>query len=289
MDLKVIAGSDRRIWGLASSPDPDRENDSITRAAMEEALAFFMRHPILHLYHTERPVGIVSRAWFKGDDLFIEGKIWDGPDLDDVWNLIQRGILTQWSIKGRPRKRTGGSCPLPPALRTSPCSIESLWLDSISICPKGTAMNQKTFADVVKGMIQKASTSTNTSLIHATPDGVCRGRKKQEIKKMADPNETPPANPPEGGSGSDPIEERLARIEARLDALEGAQSGPGENLDDTPDLQKARTELEAMRAEMDALKKAIVTGRNPIIVPGEQPPQSRNPAVSNVKAFGGLK
>lgn len=251
MDLGVLEGSGRRIWGLASSPEPDRENEIVTRAAMEEALHFFLKHPIIHYYHTERPIGILTKAWFQGNDLYVEGEIWGDESADDIWAAIQKGTLTQWSIYGRPRARTG-PCSLPPSQRSSPCVTKALWLDSISLCPGGTAINAKTFADVVKALTLKATTTTNTALIHATPDGVGRGGRRTEIEKMVDTTEMPPAGPPEGGGEADPLEDRLASIEARLTAIEEKMAAPTEpeeenTLDDTPEVQKA---LDGLQTEL---------------------------------------
>ena len=134
---------------MVSSPKPDRENEVIETSAMRQALHNFMKHPILHLQHTERPVGIAIEAVVKSTgETHIEAEIFETDDTDDVWDLIEKGGLSKFSIYGR-RKQTAGQCHLSPNQRSGPCITKSLDLWSISIV--GTnAVNQDTYLEIAK-------------------------------------------------------------------------------------------------------------------------------------------
>lgn len=124
----VISESDRSIRGIATAPIFDRENELITRAAIEKALPYYMEIPTLTVNHTERPVGIVTKAEFDDKDrLVIEARIGMSPACDDVWNLVKSGVLNSFSIAGRRRESTCNG-------NGQACVTKSLWLDSITIC-----------------------------------------------------------------------------------------------------------------------------------------------------------
>ena len=127
----------------------DRENELILTDAIRKALPQYMAHPILHLQHTERPVGTVTKAEIDAEGaLQIEGSIFETPDTDDVWTDIQKGILNKFSIYG---KRDDGTfeCKLSPESRNSPCVTKALTLFSISLVGEN-AMNEKTYLNVAK-------------------------------------------------------------------------------------------------------------------------------------------
>ena len=65
MDLEP--STDRQIYGRAHFPDLDREKELIVIEAIEKALPDFMKHPILHYQHSERPVGMVNKAYIKNE------------------------------------------------------------------------------------------------------------------------------------------------------------------------------------------------------------------------------
>lgn len=162
--LQVLAeftfDTDRKIKGCAHFPAVDRENELILSDAIRKALPQYMQHPILHVQHTERPVGTLTKAEIDAEGaLQIEGTIFDTPDTNDVWADIQKGILNKFSIFGR---RDSGSyeCALSPDQRTSPCVTKALTLFSISIVGEN-AMNTRTFLEVAKGM--KGDTTEDTT------------------------------------------------------------------------------------------------------------------------------
>lgn len=290
MDVSVLSGgSSRRIAGVASTPDIDRENEIILKSAIHDALEFFMQHPIIHLNHSERPIGTVTKATFQGNDLYIEADIYDDDSTTDVWDDILRGTLSQWSIFGRPRAREG-QCNVPAGRRTGPCITKALWLDSISLCPGGNAINTRTFATIIKAM------TSGSSLVHATADGVgCTKRK--EIKKMEEVNDIPPVGPEEGIDEQDPIAqilEILEQIRAVLIPEETEEEAPGEDPLMTAgpeDIMKAETpptleeRLDALELENKTLRKSIV-GKTPYVIPEQLTPEDKKSlGVANIAAF----
>jgi phage head maturation protease len=148
IDFEPI-GKGRKIRGTVSTPSPDRENEIITTGAFREALSNFMKHPILHVHHTERPVGIASSAVVKATgETHIEAEIFCSEDTDDVWEDILKGKLNKFSIYGR-RKKAEGPCHLSPSQRMSPCVTKSLDLWSISLVGDN-AINQDTYIEIAK-------------------------------------------------------------------------------------------------------------------------------------------
>lgn len=152
--LQLIADfsftTDRKIRGCAHFPSVDKENELILTEAVKKALPQYMQHPILHIQHTERPVGTVTKAEIDAEGaLQIEGSIFDTPDTNDVWTDIESGKLNKFSIFGR-RDHGTYECSIPPDRRISPCVTKALTLFSISIVGEN-AMNPNTFLEVAKG------------------------------------------------------------------------------------------------------------------------------------------
>lgn len=245
-------GKSRKIWGVASTEARDREKEIISETAITKALADFMALPIIHWYHTERPVGWVEKSQYgnvkeivkaMGIDtslenlpargLVVKGEIKNTPDTDDVWNAIEKGLVDEWSICGT-RRAGSPECDIPPHKRTSPCITKAMHLWSISLCPRGAGQNRTTFAEIVKAM-----TSSGSNLIHPTVDGV-----RRSIKKM-DPEQTPaaPAAPPveaepAAQEQTDPLQEILALLAMIAEHLGvkagGEDSEAGEELPPIP-------------------------------------------------------
>ena len=92
-DFDVINKSDRVIRGIASVEDVDRENEIITKAALQNALDGFKQLPILHLQHTERPAGLITKGEITDRGFEIESKIPKHKQWDDIWERIEKGDL----------------------------------------------------------------------------------------------------------------------------------------------------------------------------------------------------
>lgn len=230
-------GKSRKIWGVASTEAQDREKEVIAETAIQKALENFMALPIIHWYHSERPIGWITKARY-GDvvlqdgrttrGLEVEGEIKATTDTDDVWNAIVKGMVDEWSIYGT-RRAGSQECNIPAHMRTSPCITKAMHLWSISLCPRGTGQNRTTFVEIVKAM-----TSSGSALIHPTVDGT------RSIKKMApEPELDPGSPPPEPGMGEDTaqspeeiLQEILATVKEIKDHIGAGgeeESAPGED------------------------------------------------------------
>lgn len=218
------------VTGCASVPVPDNENEIVTKEAIETALPDFMQLSILHLDHTERPVGPITESWFEGDMFMIRGPIKPTDDCKDVRIRIKSGELSQFSIFGR---RIAGtpSCRLNPSQRSEICKTTRLFLDSVSICPKGNAINGNSYLEHNGGgIVEKAINTADSAMIHTVADG------NQEKIKM---DENAPA-PADNGPGSDVLQQILDAITGLSDRVETLEQQYTELTSVEPeDVQKA--------------------------------------------------
>lgn len=179
---------------MAHTPTIDKEKEIILSEAIKKALPYFMELPIIHLNHSERPIGIVKSARIAEDQLIIEGNFKNTSDADDVWGEILAGRLNKFSIYGR-RLEGSPECSVDPNLRNQPCITKAIWLDSISVCGDN-AINPNTFLEVIKSFESKAET-TGSSLTHNTVDGTRSNRKMAQAGLSMPQNETVTSQPVE--------------------------------------------------------------------------------------------
>jgi len=240
MDLSWAEEGDQRvIRGCASIPQVDRENELVLSSAVADALDNFMALPVLHLDHTERPIGLVTSATMNPDGaLMIQGTVKNTDDCDDVWSRIKSGELAQYSIYGR-RVEGSKSCKLHPDRRDEPCKTLKLHLDSISVCPAGNAINPSTFVEIVKGIVVK-SMNSESALIHETADGT-----KENID-MVENTEAPPAeSAPDGDLMQQVVDavtgmnDRLAALEQTVEEMTSVEPEDIEKADEDPDYDGA--------------------------------------------------
>lgn len=176
-DPAEILNSPRKVKGKFHTPLVDKDQEYIEGKAVRNAVPDFIHLPILHDFHKERTVGIVTRVVELSDGSFdFEGLIKATDDCNDVWELIEKGNYDQVSLFG---KRTCGSkaCAVRPGQRTEPCITTALRLDSISVCDD-KARNEGTSLYIAKGgkvvftandELIKAET-TESSLMHTATD-----------------------------------------------------------------------------------------------------------------------
>ena len=251
-DLNVLDDSTRKVYGLATDPHLDRENETILKAAIEQALPNFMMLPIMHLDHTERPVGWFTKAEFRGQDLYVEACVKPTSDCDEFWADVVKasrsGRPYQFSIYGDRLDCTPSCALLPddPRRQVEPCITKALELYSISICQPGTAINPNTFAEVMKAMsIERTNTQrpcrkatdSASSMIHPTTDGKYP---KEVTKTMEPPQKKEEENPEapkepikdadagpemrteESGGDMKPVIDLLTQVVQRLQSLESS-------------------------------------------------------------------
>lgn len=195
LDFEAMLKSDRDFSGTFHKPVVDKENDIIPASAMDRAMDDFMVLPTLQEVHTERTVGIITKAWKTSEDEYkFEGKIKPGEDCNDVWNKIKKGEYDGLSIGGR-RIKYSKECSIPSAIRDSPCVTQKLKLYNVSVC--SSPVNPEASVDdvnkVAKGgngddltSYQKAET-TQSGLCHPTYDGTKKkGENMDEVENSDD-------------------------------------------------------------------------------------------------------
>jgi hypothetical protein len=220
-----ILSSPRKVKGKFHTPMIDKDNEYVQGEAVRNAVPDFMHLPILHDFHKERTVGIVTRVVELSDGSFdFEGLIKATDDCNDVWELIEKGNYDQVSIYG---KRTCGSdsCSMRPEARKEPCVTTAVRLDSISVCDE-KARNEGTSLYVAKGAkvvfnaneeLIKAET-TDSSLMHTVTDKPKKGYKinsKGEVIRTDTPSRAtcPQYERQELGKGEDMNDEMKGKIE----------------------------------------------------------------------------
>lgn len=179
------------ISGIANSPIPDRENELISSDAMEKAIPAFLKLPVLHVDHTERPVGGITacRVLKSGDpvlnpnhrdfdikakegDTYFKAYIPEDGDCDDVWDAIEKGRYNRISIYGV-RTMASAECKLHPHERVSPCVTKAIRLWSFSLVGEN-AINPNSYIKIAKSfsenLCDEFEEKTNELIKAAFPD-----------------------------------------------------------------------------------------------------------------------
>lgn len=317
-------GSGRRIKGTVSTPTPDRENEIISPSAFREALKNFMKHPILHVQHTERPVGIVHSATVQPTGKTdIEAEIFSTDDTDDIWDSILKGTLCKYSIYGK-RKVGNDACKLAPTARRSPCITKSLDLWSISLVGNN-AINQETFVEIAKANLPEEESDhflENLALIYKSEtsnDGLKGEIMVPEPEPVKEEIQTIEESP-ELSVVKSANDDRLTKIEASIEIIAKAVeklAAPAVLTDETPqnlapivtkaddvDLEpiiKARVEgavgdirksmddlsesVKSLRATLDEMQETVVRKSGPVVyVPASD--DEFNPYLANAAVIG---
>ena len=283
-DFEVLSKSERTIRGVASVESIDRENELITKSALKEAIGGFEQLPILHYQHTERPIGICTKAQITDRGLEIEGKIPSHPQWDDIWERITKGDLTKYSIHGR-RRVFSPECKLAVNSRDSPCITKGLYLDSISIVSGATAINQDTFVEVVKAMrdelanstnnLNKASDNISISMASEEPTQAMETPKELDIDiTKADQENLVSTEDHKSSIDTDAIVKAQTELTSRLDELSKALSEIPSLKTQIEELTKANAELteqnKAMSEKLDNVSNEVIMKGSEIVIIPEQ-------------------
>jgi len=216
--------SDRKIYGVAHVPVIDRENEIILADAIRKALPEYMKLPILHVQHTERPVGTVTKAFVdESGKLHIYADIKDTEDTNDVWSDIESGELNKFSIFGK-RDDASPECALAPTQRISPCVTKALTLFSISVVGDN-AMNQDTFLRVAKAYNERS-------------DGM-----SEEEEKKKDEDEVEKCHDLKKDDGTEDDKKKEDEVEKS----------------DVPELNHEPTNISAIMGRLDGIEKSVAT------------------------------
>ncbi len=248
-----------------------------------------MKAPIAHYQHTERPIGMITKAEIT-DGLDIEVNIFE--HCTDVWDEIEKGELNKFSIYGR-RLETSPECDLKPSQRISPCITKALELWSISVVGNN-AINESTYLEVVKSfnelykndnILIRAENTEESQFMHTVTDGE---KVEEEDKKKKPEDEAEKCYTEKSGDGSLAHEPtNISNIMSRLDAAEKAiesLSKPAEEMEKgeetMEDKEKKEEEVEkcsdttkkaeAIEVKADGVERVAVLKAEPILVKGEE-------------------
>jgi phage head maturation protease len=245
-NLQLVAeftiSGDREIYGVAHVPTIDRENELILSEAIRNALPEYMKLPILHVQHTERPVGTVTKALVDDQGkLHVWGKIKATPDTDDVWEDISAGNLNKFSIFGKRLKGTP-ECSLHPTLRTSPCVSKAMTLFSISVVGDN-AMNEETFLRVAKAYGSGSMEEEDKK----------KEDKEEEVEKSDEMTNVPELAKSEANISS--VLERLGKVEGILSQLVESDKQVHSEMGKAEDEDEEKDTMEEKKKEDETVEK----------------------------------
>ena len=241
-----ILKSSRKVTGTFHVPKIDRDNELITKSAMDAAIPDFMHFPVLHDFHKERVLGVITKVWEEADVYHFDALFKATHDVDDAWNKVQKGEYDHVSIYGS-RFSGSDSCRLDPSLRTTPCISHKIRLDSISACDDN-ARNDHTSMTLVKAgedlynstliintnetfikasgaELEKAMT-TSSSMVHSTYDGV-GGNKggKMRVREVTEKEEDGDENSERQAEGAKKTEHPVEKADCPLQKAEEMEKG----------------------------------------------------------------
>jgi len=107
--IKAVDGQDSwKIRGYAATSDLDRQNDVIAPEALARAVADLKRNTTVFYEHKhdQPPVGKILNAGTDEQGLWVEVMV--SKTRPDIWQLIQEGILSKFSIGGKLKQATRG-------------------------------------------------------------------------------------------------------------------------------------------------------------------------------------
>lgn len=93
----------RLVWGYASTPTKDLQDERVSLAAVKNALPDYMEWANIREMHQLSAVGKTQQASVDDKGLFIRGKIVD----DKAWNKVKEGVYQGFSIGGDIIKKVG--------------------------------------------------------------------------------------------------------------------------------------------------------------------------------------
>lgn len=242
------SGSGRTVWGIASAPIYDRENELITADAMKKALEAFKNFPIVTVEHRDFPIGWVTKADVTDDGKTqIELEIAKGTDGDIVLDLIKAGQLNSFSITGV-REKT--NCNLRKS-KSEPCETHGIRLRSITLCGDNRCNPDAVITgfDIRKALFEDEMTEINIEeVVQKSVDAAMlafmkESERKKEIdeekgqgKKDAEEADKKEAESKKDEDKAKALEKAIADTTEAIKAIEARLT----KLEDTP-LQKSVT------------------------------------------------
>lgn len=99
--IAKVEAEERMVWGYASTAAEDDQGETITRDALAEALAEYLKFANIREMHQMSAVGIAEEAAVDDRGLYVAARIVDPR----AWDKVRSGVYKGFSIGGRVRSR----------------------------------------------------------------------------------------------------------------------------------------------------------------------------------------
>ena len=99
--IAKVDADERMVWGYASTDAEDDQGETITRDALAEALAGYLKFANIREMHQMSAVGVAEEAAVDGKGLYVAARIVDPR----AWDKVVSGVYKGFSIGGRVKAR----------------------------------------------------------------------------------------------------------------------------------------------------------------------------------------
>src|SRR5215470_17319601 len=100
--IAKVDAEERMVWGYASTDAEDDQGETVTRDALAEALAGYMKFANIREMHQMSAVGVAEQAGVDGKGLYVGARIVDPR----AWDKVTTGVYKGFSIGGRVKARS---------------------------------------------------------------------------------------------------------------------------------------------------------------------------------------
>ncbi|HEU0218315.1 MAG TPA: DUF6582 domain-containing protein [Stellaceae bacterium] len=100
--IAKVDAEERMVWGYASTDAEDDQGEIITRDAMADALAGYMKFANIREMHQMSAVGVAEQAGVDDKGLYVGARIVDPR----AWDKVTSGVYKGFSIGGRVKARS---------------------------------------------------------------------------------------------------------------------------------------------------------------------------------------
>ena len=95
--IAKVDAEERMVWGYASTDAEDDQGETITRDALAEALAEYLKFANIREMHQMSAVGIAEEAAVDDKGLYVAARIVDPR----AWDKVRSGVYKGFSIGGK--------------------------------------------------------------------------------------------------------------------------------------------------------------------------------------------
>jgi phage head maturation protease len=100
-DIQKVDVEQRMVWGYASTEALDAHGETVTKTAIEEALAAYLEYANVREMHQLSAVGLTKEASVDDKGLYVGVHVVD----DTAWGKVTSGLYKGFSIGGKTLER----------------------------------------------------------------------------------------------------------------------------------------------------------------------------------------